>query len=121
MKHQPRIRTLMAVGTAILGFTGLAIAQAGPASADPTQVYVTVGSDTTQDVMNQYALDLAGNELGSFNAVNPVNQAAGNCTFTRPNGSGEGLAALRKSINQATTAAQLAAPPQANCIDFSRS
>jgi len=132
MKRQPRIRTLMAVGTAILGFTGLAIAQAGPASADPTQVYVTVGSDTTQDVMNQYALDLAGNELGSFNAVNPVNQtpheiitpvnkAAGNCSFTRPNGSGEGLAALRKSINQATTAAQLAAPPQANCIDFSRS
>lgn len=127
-----RLTTLVALGAATLGFASFAVAQAIPASADPSQVYVTVGSDTTQDVMNQYALDLGGNEIGSYNAINPVsgtahevitpaNTAGGNCSFTRPNGSGEGLAALRKSINQSTTATQLAAPPQANCIDFSRS
>jgi phosphate transport system substrate-binding protein len=127
-----RLTALVAAGTVTLGFASFAVAQAIPASADPSQVYVTAGSDTTQDIMNQYSLDLGSNELGSYNAINPVsavahevivtgNKAAGNCDFTRPNGSGEGLAALRKSINQATTATQLAVPPQANCIDFSRS
>src|SRR5262249_59959496 len=43
------------------------------------------------------------------------------CSMTRPNGSGEGLSALRKSINPNTTAAQLADPPEPGCIDFSRS
>ena len=125
-----RLRTLMAVGTATLGLAGVAVAQAGPASADPTQVYVTVGSDTTQDVMNQYALDLAGNELGSFNAVNPVNQtpheiitpvnkAAGNCSFTRPNGSTQGFQALDAS--NGGTLVPPGTPPQAGCIAISRS
>jgi phosphate transport system substrate-binding protein len=41
--------------------------------------------------------------------------------MTRPNGSGEGLNALRKSINPATTAAQLADAPEAGCVDFARS
>jgi hypothetical protein len=43
------------------------------------------------------------------------------CSMTRPNGSGEGLAALRKSINQSTTAVQLASPPSAGCVDIGRS
>jgi hypothetical protein len=121
------------MSTATLSFAGLAIAHAGPASADPTEKYVAVGADTTQDVMDQYAIDLSGNELGSYNAINPVTGAAHevitpvkagppteNCDFTRPNGSNEGLAALRYSINPSTTAAQLADPPQQGCVDIGR-
>lgn len=135
-RSRPRLKALMAVGTATLGFASFAVAQAAPALADPTQVYIAVGSDTIQDVMNQYAVDLGGNELGSYNAVNPVTQTAHeiitpvnskpggttvNCSFTRPNGSTEGLNALRKSVNQNTTATQLTAPPQQNCVDIGRS
>jgi len=56
--------------------------------------------------------------IGSWNAINPVTGAAHEvitprpgCSMTRPNGSGEGLNALRKSLNQTTTAVQLADPP----------
>ncbi len=134
-RARPRLTSLAAAGALTLGMAGFAVAQAGPASADPHQVYTTVGSDTTQDIMNQYSLDLGVNTLGSWNATDPVtntatmpppfitpaNAAGGQCSFSRPNGSGQGLAALRKSINQSTSAAQLPGPPQANCIDFSRS
>jgi ABC-type phosphate transport system substrate-binding protein len=134
-RPRSRLATLVTVGTVTLGLAGFAVASAGPASADPHQVYTTVGSDTIQDVMNQYALDLGVNTLGSWNAVDPVtntattpppiitpnNAAGGQCSMSRPNGSGQGLAALRKSINPNTTATQLPAPPQPNCIDFSRS
>lgn len=127
-----RLTALVAAGTTVLGIASFAVAQA-PAHADPTEVYVAVGSDTIQDVMNQYSNDLGGNELGSYNAVNPVTATAHEnitpvegkhgvaCSFTRPNGSGEGENALRKSVNQNTTATQLAAPPQQNCVDIGRS
>ena len=129
------LTNLMAAGAVTAGMAGFAVAAAGPASADPHQIYAVVGSDTTQDVMNQYALDLGVNTLGSWNAVDPVtntatsppplitpnNAAAGQCSFSRPNGSGQGLAALRKSINPGTGATQLPVPPGPNCIDFSRS
>ena len=136
--RKPRLKTLMAVGAATVAFGGLAVAQAGPAAADPAASYVAVGSDTVQDVYNQFSLDKGGNFLGSYNAVNPVNQTAheiitpnvegasaasptNQCSFTRPNGSTEGLSALRKSINPSTTATQLTAPPQPNCIAIDRS
>jgi hypothetical protein len=129
-----RVKSLMAVGTAVVGFTSLAVVYAGPAFADPAVVFVAVGSDTSQDVINQFSYDIGANELGSYNAVNPVTAVAdenitpviagsptANCSFTRPNGSGQGLSALRKSINQSTTAAQLTDPPQAGCIQIGRS
>jgi ABC-type phosphate transport system substrate-binding protein len=129
------LTNLVAAGAVTLGMGGFALASAGPASADPHQIYTAVGSDTIQDVMNQYSLDLGVNTLGSWNATDPVtntatspppfitpaNAAGGQCSFSRPNGSGQGLAALRKSINPSTTATQLPGPPQPNCIDFSRS
>ena len=126
--------TLAVAGTATLALAGLAVAVPNHAFADPTETYVAVGSDTTQDVMDQLSIDLAGNDLGSYDAVNPVTQnphelitpvkagtTPNKCSFTRPDGSGEGLAALRKSINQSTSATQLTAPPQQNCIDIDRS
>ncbi len=142
MKLKPSIRlssrrskltALTAAGMSALAIASFATAAQPAAHADPTVVYAGVGSDTTQDVMNQFANDGNSNLIGSFNAVNPVTATAHeiisyaegksgvNCSFTRPNGSTEGKNAFRKSINQSTTAAQLAAPPQANCIDFSRS
>jgi hypothetical protein len=131
-----KARSLVAATVAIIGFSSLAVAQTMTvAHADPTEVLVATGSDTVQDVYNQFALDLTGNALGSYDAVNPVTQTAGdnisyadgsghtNCSFTRPNGSGGGLSALRESLNPATTINPLtgAALPQPNCVDIARS
>lgn len=110
------------------GFIAAGIGLAGPANADPSTSYVAVGSDTIQDVMNQFAADETPGAIGSWDAVNPVSAVAHEditpkvgCSMTRPNGSGEGLSALRKSINPSTTAAQLADPPEPGCVDIARS
>jgi hypothetical protein len=136
---RPRLVTLATVGTVTLGFAGLGIAMsAGPALADPTTQEVAVGSDTIQDVMNQYSVDLTGNLLGSYNAIDPVSGVAGNnisyvrglnatlpgttCTETRPNGSGQGQIALRESINPGTTAAPpLPTVAPQGCVDIAMS
>ena len=133
--HKPRLRVMLALGMAVVGFTGLAFAQASPALADPTVTLVAVGSDTIQDVYNQFGLDASGNLLGSYDAVNPVTQAAheiitpvdgtatAKCSFARPNGSGEGVADLRLAINPATTNGTAAPLPSAQqgCVDIGRS
>ena len=123
-----RLKAAPVVAVLCAGLTALTVAFAGPANADPSTSYVAVGSDTTQDVMDQFAADEFPGQIGSWDAVNPVTATAHEiitpkpgCSMTRPNGSGEGLAALRKSINPNTTATQLAAPPTQGCIDFSRS
>ena len=128
-----RVATLLTAGAVTLGTAGFVVAQAGTASADPTNVFTEVGSDTTQFVMDAFAnVTLGSNELGTWNAVNPVSQlggetitpantAGGQCSFTRPDGSTQGLSAFRKSINPASTAPQLAIAPGPNCIDLSRS
>lgn len=123
-----RLKAVPVVAVVFAAVIGLTVAFAGPASADPATTYVTVGSDTIQDVMNQFATDEFPGQIGSWDAVNPVTGTAheiitpkAGCSMTRPNGSGEGLNALRKSINPNTTATQLAAPPAPGCVDFSRS
>src|SRR5215475_4696860 len=128
--RQGRARTWLSGSVLAAAATvGLVVGLTGSAYADPTTTYVAVGSDTTQDVMDQFAINIGGGIVGSWDAVNPgdpanphdtINPKPG-CSETRPNGSGEGLAALRKSINPNTTATQLANPPEPNCIDFSRS
>jgi ABC-type phosphate transport system substrate-binding protein len=126
------LTTLVTTGTVILGFAGFAVISGGSASADPHQVYTVVGSDTVENVYDQFALDEGANLIGSWDAVDPVSQAigeiitpnnaaGGQCEFTRPDGSGQGENALRASINPSTTASQLAVPPEANCVDWSRS
>jgi phosphate transport system substrate-binding protein len=79
---------------------------------------------------------IGGTILASYNAVDPVSATGGaiitpskivggtsqsNCSFTRPNGSTQGFAALDFSLNSATTLAQQAVPPQAGCVDIDRS
>jgi hypothetical protein len=117
---------------------GFAVAQAGPALADPTTQENAAGSDTIQDVINQYSVDLAGNLLGSWNAVDPVSGALGGtisyvkgpnatqpkvtCLEQRPNGSGQGVIGLRESINAATGATPPLSPVvPVNCVDIARS
>ncbi len=119
------------IGTlaAITATAGLVAGAAGPALADPVTTLVGVGSDTTQDVMDAIANQIGGGVVGSWDAVNPVDHVTAHeviapkvgCTMTRPNGSGEGVNALRKSLNPSTAAAQLADPPEAGCVDFARS
>lgn len=144
MKDKPptrravRLKCLIAAGAVSLGVTGAGLAAAGPASADPSASYAAVGSDTIQDIMNAYAHVATPGELASYNAVNPVtanphelitpavtdtSAAIGqdNCSFTRPNGSGEGFKALDASVNPTTTLGQDAVPPQPGCITISRS
>ena len=135
--HQAtRLKSLAVVGAVTLGFAGAAFAAAAPASADPAFQFTAVGSDTTQNVMDLFAGQTSGGIIGSYDAVNPVSQTADeiitpgvaqsggtqqNCSFTRPNGSGQGFKALDFSFNPSTTLGQLATPPQAGCLTFSRS
>jgi hypothetical protein len=128
-KH--KLRGLIAVGVMTAGVSSLVVTQVTPAYADPTQTLVAVGSDTVQDVYNQFALDLGGNELGSYNATNPVTgsqneiitpvdgTAAVNCSFARPDGSGPGLGALENAIGGATSGGT-APLPAAGCVDIAR-
>ena len=129
-KH--KLRGLIAAGVMVAGVSSLVLTQSAPAYADPTEQLVAVGSDTIQDVYNQFALDLGSNSLGSYNATNPVTGAqneiitpvdgtAGeNCSFARPDGSGPGLGALENSIGGAESGGT-APLPAAGCVDIARS
>jgi ABC-type phosphate transport system substrate-binding protein len=90
----------------------LVVGAATPAMADPaTGTFKSlsgVGSDTIQDVMNGMGSQIPA--IGSYDAVDPVTLAAGGNiqtkstgpTFVRPNGSGQGVAALSDSIQGGT-------------------
>jgi hypothetical protein len=146
---------LVAVGVTVLGLAGAGLATAGSALADPVNNYVGVGSNTDQDVMNAFAALEGQGTIGSYDAVVPVtgdsyngtpaddveiapekdafgvSNSSGNttkCDFTRPNGSGAGVAALEYTVNP--NFANTSLPPAPNggtqepgydCIDFSRS
>jgi len=140
MKPKPNLgirgKSAVAASLAVLGFAGLAIAQTTPAFADPTVQFVAVGSDTTQNVMDQFSVDVGGNELGSYDALNPLTQAESEtitpvkvngaqygtaCSFTRPDGSGQGLAALGASLGLTDTGTVTGTAPGAGCVDIDRS
>lgn len=112
---------------AVTASVGLVAGVAGPASADPTTTYVAVGSDTTMDVMNGIARGIGLGFIGSWDAVNPVTLATHDvinpkpgCNFARPNGSTEGIDALRTSLGGGPGSAPLPLP-QAGCVDIARS
>jgi len=139
MRLKSRLATLVSVGALTMGFAGFGVVlTSSPALADPTCQEVATGSDTIQDVINQYAVDLGTNELCSFNAVDPITgstttnieyvkgvnatQPAITCLSQRPNGSGAGQVALRESINSATTATPALSPLMpVGCSDIGRS
>jgi hypothetical protein len=135
-RRRAALRGLVATGAVMVSVAGVLATQTN-ALADPSVTYLVVGSDTIQDVYNQFGLDFAGNLIGSFNATNPVTNAFHEiitaaktgtttpvvaptvCSFTRPNGSTEGNLALRKSMG--STAADTLTPPQPGCVDIARS
>ncbi|NMO51197.1 hypothetical protein HH310_08350 [Actinoplanes sp. TBRC 11911] len=125
------------IASAVLGATG-------PAFADPAAptTIAGAGSDTTQDVMDAMAKALAPATIGSWNAItggttvhDPITpKSTTACTgVSRPNGSGEGVTALRRSLSNtagypASTTATYAAGAGATvpalgslCFDFARS
>jgi hypothetical protein len=133
----PGVRSIIAIGAALAAFTGVGLATASTSLADPTETLVVVGSDTIQDVYNQFALDAAGNLIGSYNATNPVTGASHevitpvdgsahvNCSFARPNGSTDGVSDLRWSQpgganDPADTGLAPSPQPQQGCVDIAR-
>ena len=135
MLRKHKLRGLIVAGAVCAAVSGMAVAQSAPAHADPTQTLVVVGSDTIQDVWNGLATTVGGNLVGSYNATNPVSGAINeiitpadgtsgkSCSFSRPNGSGQGVAALRLSLNQSSANAGsfVGTKPGLGCVDIARS
>ena len=122
------------VGVAISG-----IALATPAQAEPvSNTYAIVGSDTLEDVVNALVngsnlsgasvrSTASGDTLGSFDATGTphiITKTEG-IRFGRPNGSGDGVKALSRSIDGAAfTSATSGAPTNVvitNQVDIARS
>lgn len=123
---------------------GLTLAAAGPVAADPASPPTTVagsGSDTTQDVLDAIAKNIGEPLAGSWNATGSsliTPKGTGACAnVSRPNGSGAGVAALRRSLSgtsipgtsptqfypttSATYAGTNPVPLGGLCFDFARS
>lgn len=132
-----------AVAAVIAGASALSVSLSTPALADPLGSLVAVGSDTTQDVMNGIAQAITPGLLASYDAVDPatgltrsntlvvngntvvaaqIKGKPGTSPIPRPNGSGDGLNALRGARG---TAASAGAPYNtgvtANSVDIARS
>lgn len=121
------------VGVALSG-----VAIALPASAEPvSSSYVLVGSDTLQDVANALANGTSvtgtsvraaagGVNIGSFDATGAttIQTKSGGARFGRPNGSGDGVKALSRSIDGASYTAGTVGSPAATIagqVDIARS
>ncbi|MFI6435218.1 Ig-like domain repeat protein [Streptomyces sp. NPDC050759] len=134
-----RTRSTAAMVAAAVVAGGMALAS--PAYADPTPAgtfrqLVGVGSDTTQDVLNALAGDTvdgtsyagtavkstSGAGIASYDAIGSttVQTRPAGPAFTRPNGSGNGRAALSMSLtgDKFPNSAGVAIPGQ---VDFARS
>lgn len=146
-------RALAAASLAAVGASGVLAGLATTtkvADADPKQqtALVTVGSDTTQEVLNALAGENAGalytpirssqesgyRQIQSFDALNPdtsgdqcITPLIKSATIYRPNGSSSGVRALSRAIDGATTwgngqvACASTGKSVAGLIDFARS
>ena len=100
----------------VTSLLGMGAAQADPTGPPTPRALVGVGSDTTQDVMNQIANDVLFNNarvIGSYNATgSPTFDTgkAGCSAVARPNGSGAGVTALDQSLTAGD-----------GCLQFARS
>lgn len=97
-------------GLSAVAVAALAVSLAAPAQADPPatvipyRTLVAVGSDTTQDVTNGLSVTATDSSnypsvLASYNATgsSTIQTRSGGALFQRPNGSTNGLRALRAS------------------------
>jgi hypothetical protein len=114
------------------------VAFVSPASAEPvSNSYTIVGSDTLQDVVNGLANGTsvsganvrslaAGATIGSFDATGStlIQTKSNGVRFGRPNGSGDGVKALSRSIDGANYKAGTAGSPTVKIpgqVDIARS
>ena len=101
-----KLKSFLAVAAGSAVLAGALVGIGTPALADPAAATAVAGggSDTTQDVMDAIAKAVAPSTIGSWNAL-PVHStiqthSGTTCaTITRPNGSGEGVTALRRSLS----------------------
>jgi ABC-type phosphate transport system substrate-binding protein len=108
-----------AIGAGLVtSLLGMGAAQADPTGAPTPRALNGVGSDTTQDVMNQIAQDVqigGVKQIGSFNATGSATIApTSTCSLARPNGSGAGRTALLNSLSANGGAGD-------GCVQFARS
>ncbi|RXZ67096.1 hypothetical protein [Agromyces albus] len=124
---------------AAVGVAASLFGVASPANAEPVSAsYVVVGSDTLQDVLNALSngTNITGGfvrstggsfNIGSFDATGSVSiqTKSGGVRFGRPNGSGDGVRALSRSIDGANyTSATPGGPTNVNItgqVDIARS
>jgi ABC-type phosphate transport system substrate-binding protein len=105
---------------------GAGAALADPSSSPAVTSIVSVGSDTTQYLSDQFSTDYnktsPTNPYDSWDAVNPSTGGAGdtiktkndaNCSLSRPNGSGAGITQLQQKL-KATNGTDY-------CVDLARS
>jgi hypothetical protein len=112
---------VLRAGAAIIAVTAFSALGAGAALGDPTtgKTINAVGSNTTQDVYNGFTVgytfngtthtpDAFGGTVGNWNATGAggviddhITPVAGGDTFERPDGSGDGRAALSAAWNTA--------------------
>lgn len=118
-----KLKSFLTVGIACAAIAGIAGSLAGPAAADPPSSPNSVslaGSDTIQDVMDQFGTDAGGSPqtVGSWDAFKPGTGTATvplvthdlispksttACTnISRPNGSGDGVNSLRRALSGTT-------------------
>jgi hypothetical protein len=115
------------------GFSLLAVALGGPASADTnpgnTTTLAGVGSDTSQDVVEGLSgviLDGGTPAISNYKAT-PVGRTIttrtgnANCTFTAPKNSGEGRDALSAAMRGASFGTPVSSPNMTGCVSFARS
>lgn len=114
MNIKRTVGRLIGAGTTatMVAVMGMGTAYADPPAATYRNIPI-VGSDTTEEVMNAAAEDSAALAIGgvkkvaSYNATGSANISTKDpgtspgCTFTRPNGSGNGRTALLNSLNSA--------------------
>jgi hypothetical protein len=110
---------------ATVGVTLSGIALAAPAHAEPvSNSYSIVGSDTLEDVVGALAngtritgstvrITTSGSTLGSFDATGSpyISTKPSGVRFGRPNGSGDGVKALSRSIDGAAYTSGTAGGP----------
>ncbi|SEM92540.1 ABC-type phosphate transport system, substrate-binding protein [Cryobacterium luteum] len=106
MKKNWRLGAIAAAAAVATIFTGSSAAFADPSGAPTYRALSGVGSDTTQDLNNGLSSAMLSEQTrvaGSYNATNPttgaihdlINTRTGGPSFERPNGSSEGVNALK--------------------------
>lgn len=123
-KRRAGILAFATAGAVALGVLGAAgAAQADPVGSPTYRTLAGVGSDTTQDLNNGLASVITSGGslvLGSYNATGSatIKTKSAGATFNRPNGSSQGVLALKAAKTSGTYGGVTLAPTD---LQFARS